>query len=118
MKSLITLATAFWVALFLTYTANADALHPREAVQHAGEFAVVEGVVAQVSRSRGGTTFINFGGRFPNHIFYAVIFRQHASKFPDVFRLEGRAVAIEGTIQMYKGKPQIILTRRDQMELK
>ena len=60
------LASAVGLAVFLAASVHADSIRPREAIQHTGNYAVVEGVVAQVSRSRGGTTFINFGGRYPN----------------------------------------------------
>ncbi|ANP35921.1 nucleotide-binding protein [Phaeobacter gallaeciensis] len=68
-----------------------------------------------MSKSRGGTTFINFGGRFPNHVFYAVIFKKYAHKFQSLDRLVGKSVAISGTIDLYKGKPQIILFSPDQI---
>ena len=64
------------------------------------------------------TTFINFGGRYPNHVFYAVIFRKSQDQFSGIHALEGKAVAVSGTIEFYKGKPQIILHSPDQIELR
>lgn len=98
--------------------ASADTIPPEEAVRHVGEHVTVEGRVSQVSVSGGGTTFINFGGRFPNHVFYAVIFRDNTNRFPGVHGIEGLAVAITGEVRMYKGKPEIILSSPAQLEKK
>jgi DNA/RNA endonuclease YhcR with UshA esterase domain len=106
------------LALLLALSASAETITPKEAAYYVGEAVTVEGVVSQVSTSKGGTTFINFGGRFPNHKFYAVIFRSNAGQFSGVHSLEGHTVAISGTIQMYKGKPQIILKSSDQITVR
>ncbi|WP_170790266.1 single stranded DNA-binding domain-containing protein [Ruegeria lacuscaerulensis] len=106
------------LVLVLALPAGAGEISPREAIQHLGDSATVVGVVSQVSNSGKGTTFINFGGRYPNHVFYAVIFRSHGHKFPSVYALEGNTVAISGTIELYKGKPQIILSSPDQVQVR
>lgn len=109
--------TTVLVALFVVTSAIADTISPQEASQHIGEYSTVIGVVRQVSYSRKGTTFINFGSRFPNQVFYAVIFKRNAGRFSNTHTLEGRTVAITGTIDLYKGKPQIILRSGDQIEI-
>ena len=106
------------LAFFLAVSASAETITPKEAAYYVGEAVTVEGVVSQVSTSKGGTTFINFGGRFPNHKFYAVIFRSNAGQFSGVHSLQGHTVAISGTIQMYKGKPQIILKSPDKIAIR
>lgn len=103
--------------LFLTVVAQADTITPRDALANVGESTTVEGVVSQVSSTESGTTFINFGGRFPNHIFYGVILRSNADKFRDMHGLEGKTVLINGTIELHKGKPQIILRNPDQIRI-
>ena len=112
-----TLIAALGLALFLAMSAQAEIISPREANQHVGAQATVVGVVRQVSKSGGGTTFINFGDRFPNHVFYAVIFRSRSDQFPGVHQLQGRTVAISGEIELYKGKPQIILRSPQQIQV-
>lgn len=47
----------------------------REASKHVGETITVRGVVADVFTSDKGNTFLNFGRRYPNHTFTAVVFR-------------------------------------------
>lgn len=118
MRHFANFISAAGVALLTTSFAYAETIAPKDAKQHIGSEMTVEGVVSQVSFSNGGTTFINFGGRFPNHVFYAVIFNRDVDQFSGVEALEGRAVAISGTVDLYKGKPQIILKSPDQIELR
>lgn len=118
MRHLRNLFSAVGIALLLATYANAETISAQEASQYVGSSITVEGVVSQVSTTRGGTTFINFGGRFPNHVFYAVIFRSNSDQFSGVRGLEGRTIAINGTVEFYKGKPQIILLSPDQIELR
>lgn len=105
------------LGLFLAVSAQAETITPKEAAYYVGDSTTVAGVVSQVSTSRGGTIFINFGGRYPNHKFYAVLFRSNAGAFSGVRSLEGRTVAITGTIELYKGKPQIILRSPSQIDI-
>lgn len=116
MHRLTILTTALFLSMSPAAPTLAAEIAPREAMMHVGERSTVVGTVAQVSRSRGGTTFINFGGRYPNHIFYAVILKKYADRFPDISSIQGRQVAISGEVQLYKGKPQIILFSTSQLE--
>ncbi len=118
MKFLRSVVISLGMALLFATVASAETISPQEASRHVGEFVTVEGVVSQVSRSKGGTTFVNFGGRFPNHVFYGVIFRSKIDAFRGIFSLEGRRVRMEGRIQMYKGKPQIVLSSPQQIQVK
>ncbi len=118
MRRLTIFVTALFLSLNSAVPALAGEIAPREAMLHVGEQSTVVGTVAQVSRSRGGTTFINFGGRYPDHIFYAVIFKKYAGRFPDISSIQGRQVAISGEVQLYKGKPQIILFSPSQLEVR
>lgn len=109
-------AFAAVLAIASVLPAQAQVISPQEARQHVGSFATVQGTVVQVSTSNGGTTFLNFGARFPDHVFYAVIFPSVAAQFPGMHGLEGQEVAITGAIDLYQGKPQIILNSPDQIE--
>ena len=90
MRYLVKLLSAAGIALLLATSAHAETISPQDASHYIGNSLTVEGVVSQVSATRGGTTFINFGGRFPNHVFYAVIFRQNTDQFSDVFALSAK----------------------------
>lgn len=112
-KSLLAAVLTFASAV----AAQAGEITPQDAINHVGERSTVVGVVSQVSNSGKGTTFINFGGRYPNHVFYAVIFKNNGHKFPSVYSYQGQTLAISGTIELYKGKPQIIVSSPDQVHL-
>src|SRR5436190_21369531 len=43
------------------------------AAEHAGEEAIVTGRVVAVAKSRGGTTYMNFGEVFPRQTFSGVV---------------------------------------------
>ena len=118
MRHFVLMIFSLCTALFLATSAFAETIAPVDASGYVGASVSVEGVVSQVSTSNRGTTFLNFGGRYPNHVFYAVIFRNNAHKFPDVHALEGKTVAIKGEVELYKGKPQIIVTSPSQIELR
>lgn len=97
--------------------ASSETISPEEAAGYVGQTATVVGIVSQVSRDqRSGNIFLNFGDRYPNHAFYAVIFDYDAGMFSGVERLEGSSVAITGTVQLYRGKPQIIVSDPAQLE--
>jgi DNA/RNA endonuclease YhcR with UshA esterase domain len=89
-----------------------------EAASHVGEVVVVEGVISDVGFSaRSQTTFLNMGGRYPNHAFTAVIFRSARPLFPDARSWEGRRLRIRGLVKLYRGKPEIVLEVPSQISL-
>ena len=45
-----------------------------------------------------------------------MIFPEDAGKFPDVGSLSGKVVEVTGSVRLYKGKPEIILRRADQIK--
>jgi DNA/RNA endonuclease YhcR with UshA esterase domain len=83
-----------------------------------GKNVVLQGKVIEVSESKG-TTFLNFGSRYPNHCFYGVIFSSSSSKFPQNIEsyFEGELVNVRGLVEEYQGKPQIILENPEQIEI-
>jgi hypothetical protein len=108
------LATVFLV--LMASRTEAKVISPFDAAAHVGQAVTVEGVASEVfTDKRSGTTFIDMGGRYPNNVFTGVIFRNYAGAFGDVHRLEGKTVGITGRVQMYKGKPEIILKNRSQL---
>jgi len=80
------------------------------AAEHAGEEAVVTGKVVAVSKAQGGTTYLNFGDRFPRQTFSAVVLPRDEANVGDVKQFEGKTVAVAGRIEMLAGKkPQIVV---------
>ena len=98
-----------------------------EARLHIGEEAIVKGTVLHLKYYRPWKPnkkkiiFLNIDGKFPDHPFTAVIFEEYFSKFPNFARIremyENKTVRIRGTIEEYKGKPQIVLTSQDQIKI-
>ena len=97
-----------------------EAISPYEAENYIGEFKIVEGIITDTHYSSGSNTvFLNFGGAYPNHDFTAVIFASNLEKFPDNpdTYYYGKTVRVQGFIEDYQGKPQIILENLHQIEI-
>ena len=92
---------------------QAEPILPQEAKQHVGENVSVRGLVEQVSVSQKGHAFLNFGGHYPNQIFtgYVPAARVGAvggEKF--LQSLADNPVTITGKIELYKGRPEIVIS--------
>ena len=110
---------ALLLALLPLIAAAADGpptITPAEAAKHVGELVVVQGRVDQVSVSaRSETTYLNFGGRHPNHTFSAVVFKSKQPQFPNLLAYEGRVARVQGVVQIYFEKPEIVLSEPGQL---
>src|SRR6266478_7846681 len=107
----IRLFIAMLALLLCVIAARADkpiVIKDSEAIQYVGKEAEVRGRVVSVTTSPLGTTFINFGGEYPNQTFAGYI--AAGSKIaPDrqIATLQGKIISITGTIELYRGKPEI-----------
>ena len=110
------------IALFAALAgASADAaVVPATAARsHVGQTVTVEGLVSEVHTARSGKeTFIDVGGPYPNQAFTAVIFAPSMATVGDVSSLTRKIVDITGEIQIFEGKPEVIITSRAQIRLK
>jgi len=64
--------------------------------------------------------YLNFGHPYPAQTFTGVIFAGDVSKFsyqPEVY-LKGKTVCVTGTVKIYKDRPEIIINRQDQVQVK
>src|SRR5271154_157197 len=93
--------------------ARAQTITPAEVAAHAGQTVTVKAAVSEVHTGRAGATFINMGGNYPDNAFTAVIFATDLAKFPNARALQGKTVGISGPVQLYQGKPEIILKAAD-----
>ena len=97
---------------------QSSALRPEQAKDHVGQQVVVEGVVAQVSHStKSNTTFLNFCNPYPNYCFEAVIFQSAQAQFPDASNWQAKKVRVSGVVKMYQGKPEVVLDKKQQVEV-
>lgn len=100
-------------------SAIASTIPATDAASHIGQSATVEGVVSEVHTARSGkATFLDIGGSYPNEAFTAVVFERSMSAVGDVSGLAGKTVDITGVIQMYEGRPEIIVSSRGQIIVK
>jgi hypothetical protein len=86
---------------------------PEEAKNHVGENASVRGLVEQVSVSKKGHAFLNFGGHYPNQIFTGFVPAQNVAGVGGEEFLRSLAdnpVTITGKIELYKGRPEIVIS--------
>ena len=89
-----------------------------DAAAHAGEEATVTGKVTAVSKSKGGTVYLNFGDRFPRQSFSGVVLVRDQEKVGEVKNFEGQAVSIRGRIEMSpEQKPQIVISTPEQIKM-
>ena len=89
-----------------------------EAIQYVGKEVEVRGRVVSVTASPLGTTFINFGGEYPNQTFAGFI--AAGSKIvsnKSLSMIHGKTISITGTIELYKGKPEIKVVSADQIKV-
>lgn len=111
--------TALLVLLSLAgfASANGQSLSAADAKNHVGEKATVCGKVASertATSSRGEPTFINLDAAYPNQIFTILIWgenRQNVGTLPQ----EGFLVCATGTIQEYRGVPEIVVRNAGQL---
>ena len=110
-------ALAGWAA-----AAHAEPLVPEDAAKHVGETVTVCGQVVgakYAAQVRGGPTFLDFGKPYPNTTFTALIFDGDRAKFGTPEKTaQGKRFCVTGTVQLYEGKPQIILTDPAQLSEK
>lgn len=104
---------------------SAQSISPKDAVRYDGKVVTVCGVVSSaryLAESTGrasshNPTFLNFGGKFPNHDFTAVIFEDNREKFgePEKSCLN-KNVCVTGKVQIYREKPEVVLTEPEQLK--
>ncbi len=101
----------------LTTRVFAQTVSPTAASEHVGETVVVRGVVDEVHTSGHNNTFLDIGGTYPNQAFTGVIFSEDVEAFPSAHSLEGKTVDVSGAVQLYHGKPEIILRSASQLRV-
>ena|ERR1041385_5810414 len=98
--------------------AQSSSYTPQDAAKHVGETGTITGTVDGVHQSGKGNIFLNMGGKYPNQTFTAFIPSGSAAHFANAQQYEGKTVSVSGKIQLYKGKPEIIVTSPSQISAK
>jgi hypothetical protein len=92
------------------------------AADYVGRTATVCGRVmsaAHFGSVRGGPTFLNLDKPYPDQVFTVVIWNQNRGRFerPPERMFDGRSICVTGTIETYRGKPQIEVVDPGQIRL-
>ena len=86
-----------------------------------GQHVKVCDKIADAFRPAGESsiTYLNFGGKYPNHKFTVVIFAKDLVNFPfsPVEKYKNQNVCVTGMAAEYKGKPQIVAKFPNQIEV-
>ena len=115
-SSLFIVLLAGWFSTSLK-AQTATVIPDTEAAQHIGQQATVEGIVVKVFTSKHGNTFLNFGAAYPNQTFTGWIPKDSPlAADQSLSALEGKRVRITGTISLYRGKPEIRIMSKSQIE--
>lgn len=88
-----------------------------EASKYVGRRASVQGTLYRAYTSKSGTVFLDFCPNYKTCPFTGVIFADDAKQFGDLSRYQGKTITLSGTISLYEGKAEIILSRPDQLSL-
>jgi len=113
LKSSMVRAFAFFIALSCAGLLAEEVVapvvvSPAEVSGQVGKTVTVKGKVDGQKSSKAGNTYLNFGGKFPNHVFSCLL---RAKNFTDPIPVyEGKIIEVTGTVSLYEGKPQIELT--------
>lgn len=105
--------------LALAAPARAATIDATEAASHVGETDTVCGIVASVDyapRIHGQPTVLEFGAHYPNETLLAVIFQSVRPAFGQLDSRQGQRACVTGRIDLYRGKPDIILHDPSQLK--
>ncbi len=80
---------------------------------------VAKGKVFSTFKSQKGHLFLNLEKDYPHQCLKVMIFKSDLTKFPPEFEknLKERLVKVKGKVIQYRGKPEIIVSQPDQIEI-
>jgi DNA/RNA endonuclease YhcR with UshA esterase domain len=86
---------------------------------HVGQTVAIESIVGEVHRAASsGAVFLDMAGHYPNNAFAAVVFKGNLAKFSNLEALKGKTVRVTGTVKLYRGMPEIVLSDPAQLKVK
>jgi DNA/RNA endonuclease YhcR with UshA esterase domain len=96
--------------------APVETIAAKETGDYIGKNVIVKGYVADVV-IRPKVNYLNFDKKYPDQTFTAVIFPKDAENFNDLYAYKNKNVRVKGKIELYRGKPQIIINTPEQIEI-
>ena len=119
MKRIILIAlTPLWLASSVVLAEDppiVPSVTPAEAAAQEGKEVKVKGRVEGQKTSAKGVTYLNFGGKYPNHVFSCVLRAKDFPSAPPAY--EGKEVEVTGVIKMYEGKPSMDISSLEQIRV-
>jgi DNA/RNA endonuclease YhcR with UshA esterase domain len=108
------LVSFLFIFIFLAVNSYAqEMVSSKDAGNYIGQTVNVKGKVAAIFTSNKGNVFINFDDKSPNQTFTVAIFSD--SKV-DISKItEGCTLTVSGEIKEYKGKPEIVVDKNEQI---
>jgi DNA/RNA endonuclease YhcR with UshA esterase domain len=97
--------------------ARAAVIADTDVSRHVGQPVTVEGVVTGTHVSAKGTEFLDFGPRYPDQDFTVVIFARSSAEIGDIARFYGKRLDVSGTVELYRGRPEIIVRSASQIRI-
>jgi RecJ-like exonuclease len=105
-----------FLCAMVAYAEKATVIKDSESLQYVDKEVEVQGRVVSVITSPLGTTFINFGGEYPNQRFAGFIAAgSPIATDPRLTMIQGKTISITGTIRLRDGKPEIEIVSADQI---
>jgi hypothetical protein len=115
-----------WMLVLLGSLAQAEEaqegplqLYAHQAAGHVGEAALVCGVIASTRYAHGtygAPTYLNFDKPYPENEFTVIVWGRDRDNFPyKPEDIKGHQACVYGRIDEYRGKPQIIAVRPEQI---
>ncbi len=114
---------AIAVLLTSSFSLSAQGITPDEAAKHIGDTVTVCGKIfggKYFDKSDKKITLLNMGAAYPKSPLTIVIdedSRKNFSTAPEEF-YNGKEVCIKGLVKEYKGKPQIFITKEEEVVMK
>ena len=86
-----------------------------EAQKHVGKKDCIQGTVVRVEEGHNGVTFLDFCADYHSCPFTVVVFRADLPSVGDVHQLQGRTITIQGRIEEYDDRAEIVLSHPQQL---
>ena len=95
--------------------AISDSIPASEARKNIGAYKVVCGNIVQVKSFSKGT-YLNFGASYPKQEATIVVWNSDKGNLGNLHQYEGKSLCVEGSIDTYKGIPQIKLASANKIK--
>lgn len=115
------LFTAFLFLACLSF--SQITIRAEETQKHIGDSVTVCGKVYDgryMTQVKNNPTFLNIGNLFPNQLLTVVIWNNVRKQFetaPEAL-FKGKEICVTGRIELYKERAQIVLRRKEDLELR